>query len=270
MGFLEKIVTIGTAIVIALIVIFKVFAALLTHWFILAIVIGVAVFIFAGQNVNLSISAVIISAIVLGLLNLFVNDDPVQEERTKIEERYRERKQEEEDESNYRRDRESEERNRREQERQEKERQERLRQEQLERERQERLRQERERQERERKSKEAEEVYNKIFTDYYKAISEHRFSDAYSLLSEKEQQHQGSLENFSEGRKDTAEIKVLSFEITKKQDTMVFADYQIRTKDTDKSGSTIRTFNGNVTFIKSAGTWKIDSLSSKKVDERRE
>ena len=138
-------------------------------------------------------------------------------------------------------------------------------------ERQERQQREREEiQEKERQEQASANVYNKVFTDYYKAISEHRFSEAYSLLSQKEKQHQGSLENFAEGRQNVADIEILNFNVTDEKENTVVADYRIRTKDKDGNGFLVRTFNGNVTFIKSADTWKIDALSSQKSDEYRE
>ena len=262
MNFLSHIITIGIAAVIALVVLAKIGAALLTHWFILAIIIGVAVFLFAGQQIKLAIPAVFFSAIVLGILNIIVNPDPVEsvEYKRNFESEKRIKKQREEE---ARREQEAWERAQQEINRQQEEAR-------REQERQERERQEKERRERERQEKAAANVYNKILTDYYQAISEHRFYEAYSLLSDKEQQHQGSLEGFAAGRQDTSDIKILKFKITDERNTTVLADYQIRTKDKDGNGFIVRTFNGNVTFTKIAGTWKIDALSSKKVDERRE
>ena len=267
MNFLDNIITIGMTVVIALIVLANIgaaiFAAILSHWFICAIIIGVLVFIFAGQRVEAAIASIIVSAIILGILNLFfVPESPKVRNQDQFEERQeRARKEREEQEWIERQVREQQERER--QERQERERQQAL-------ERQESERQEQERRERERQEKAAANVYNKILTDYYQAISEHRFYEAYSLLSDKEQQHQGSLEGFAAGRQDTSDIKILKFKITDERNTTVLADYQIRTKDKDGNGFIVRTFNGNVTFTKIAGTWKIDALSSKKVDERRE
>ena len=89
-------------------------------------------------------------------------------------------------------------------------------------------------------------------------------------MSEREKQNQGSLQNFANGRQDVADIEVLSFKVTAERENTVNADYRIKTKDKDGNGFIVRTFDGNVTFVKSSGTWKIDALSSRKTDEHRE
>ena len=256
MRFMDNLSTLILVAMIGFFLLYNLGMLILAHWFISAIIVGAATFIFAGQR--LAAPAAILSAIIFLVLNFIFIDDSKQQE-SQIQEQ--------------RRDYQSEERHsREEQERLEREWQELERQQREERERQERIerqqREERERQERIEKA--SVNVYNKIFSDYYKSISEHRFSDAYSLLSEKEKQHQGSLENFVEGRKDVADIEILNFTVTDEKENTVVADYRIRTKDKNGNGFLVKTFNGNVTFVKNANTWKIDALVSKKVDERRE
>ena len=257
MRFMDNLSTLIVAAMIGFFVLYNLGMLILTHWFISAIIVGVATFIFAGQR--LAAPATILSAIIFLVLNCIFIDDSKQSEY-KIQEQRQERDYQEQE----RLEREWQELERQQRERKALEEQERLeRQQREERERQERI-------ERERLEKASVNVYNKIFSDYYKSISEHRFSDAYSLLSEKEKQHQGSLEDFVEGRKDVADIEILNFTVTDEKENTVVADYRIRTKDKNGNGFLVRTFNGNVTFIKSANSWKIDALVSKKVDERRE
>lgn len=257
---MERLSTLIVAACFGLFVLYEFGMLVLTHWFISAIIVGVATFFYAGKR--LAAPATILSVIILFVLNvIFVEDSKKPEYQS--EEHYQGRNYESEE----RRERERLERERREQEHLEgQQRHAREEQERFEREQQERQ----ERLERERQAQAAANVYNKIFNDYYGAISAHRFSDAYSLLSEKEKQHQGSLESFAEGRKDVADIEVLNFKVTDERESTVNADYRIKTKDNDGNGFVVRTFDGNVTFTKSAGTWKIDALSSRKIDEHRE
>ncbi|MBQ7476051.1 MAG: hypothetical protein IJT06_01495 [Selenomonadaceae bacterium] len=265
---MEKLSTLIVAACFGLLVLYKFSMLILTHWFVSALIVGVATFFYAGKR--LAAPATILSLIILFVLNvIFVEDSKKSEYQS--EEHY----QQEESFDKERLEREWQELERQSRERQERERQEREEQERFEREQQERQerleRQERqERQERERQEQASASVYNKIFNDYYGAISAHRFSDAYSLLSEREKQHQGSLESFAKGRQDVADIEILNFKVTDERESTVNADYRIKTKDNDGNGFLVRTFDGNVTFTKSAGTWKIDALSSRKIDEHRE
>ena len=218
-------------IVAALVGVVLFYKIVLVHWFISAIIVGVATFVFSGQK--LAVPATISSLIIFLVLNIIFVDDNKKPEY-EVQEQYQRRNYQDEE----RRAREEQER--------------------------------RERQERERQEQATANVYNEIFTDYYGAISAHRFSDAYSLLSEREKQNQGSLESFANGRQDVADIEVLSFKVTAERENTVNADYRIKTKDKDGNGFIVRTFDGNVTFVKSSGTWKIDALSSRKTDEHRE
>ena len=272
---------IGTIIVVAMLVIFvlyKLAMVIAAHWFISAIIIGAITFNFLGQKVELALAAAILSAVVLFIFSPSDSDrndwgQQIQEQRQEQERQERREQERRERERQEQERREAQERQNRErleaQERQERERREA--QERQERERREaQERQEAQRQEEQRREQAKSNEYNKIFTSYYQSISEHRFFEAYSLLSEKEKQHQGSLESFAEGRKDVVSIDILNFKVSDEKENMVVADYRIRTKDKNGNGFLISTFDGNVTFVKSSGNWKIDALSSKKIESHKE
>lgn len=101
-----------------------------------------------------------------------------------------------------------------------------------------------------------------VFRRYYSAIGDQRFADAYFLLSEKCRRAQGSLEDFAKGRQNVLSVEILDFRQTAASATNVTATYQIRIRDKIPSGIKVQVFNGNVSLIKTDGTWLIDSLSS--------
>ena len=109
-----------------------------------------------------------------------------------------------------------------------------------------------------------------VFGNYYRAISEHRFADAYSCLTENCRSRQGSLEDFANSRQSVLSVEILDFQQTAASATNVAASYQIRTKDKLPGGVKVQVFSGNVNLIKTGDRWLIDSLSSTLIESHTE
>ena len=108
-----------------------------------------------------------------------------------------------------------------------------------------------------------------VFKDYQRAIIEHKFTEAYEKLSPKEKNHQGTSEQFATGRKNVIEIEILNFEPTySAAEPRVYADYRIKVKDITETGITEKIFEGKAEFIKKSEVWLIDALSSKKIESQ--
>lgn len=101
------------------------------------------------------------------------------------------------------------------------------------------------------------------FSNYYRAINEKRFSDAYSCLTEACRSRQGSLEEFATGRKDTLSVEIQYFEPVATSNKEITANYKIRTRDKVTDGVSVQFFAGQVTMIKIDNKWLIDNLASR-------
>ena len=108
-----------------------------------------------------------------------------------------------------------------------------------------------------------------VFLNYYRAINDHRFADAYSCLTENCRRSQGSLEEFANGRQNVLSVEILDFQPVGNSPTIT-ARYKIRTKDKIPGGVKVQSFNGTANLIKSGDTWFIDKLSSTLVESHTE
>ena len=110
----------------------------------------------------------------------------------------------------------------------------------------------------------------KVFGNYYLAISEKRYKDAYSYLTPACQNHLGSPESFAQGRKDTLSIEILDFQQTAASGDTMSATYKILTRDKIPGGVKVQIFDGQTVLKKVSNKWFIDYLSSKLVSTRNE
>lgn len=108
------------------------------------------------------------------------------------------------------------------------------------------------------------------FGNYYRAINEKRFFDAYSCLTEAFRSRQGSLEEFVAGRKDTLSVEIQHFEPVATSDKAITANYKIRTRDKVTEGVSVQIFAGQVTMIKIDNKWLIDNLASRLLKQHLE
>ena len=112
--------------------------------------------------------------------------------------------------------------------------------------------------------------FGKAFGNYYKAINDKKFEQAYSYLTEKCRNRLGNLESFANGRKNTLSIEVTDFQQTAASNNRMTGTYQLHTRDKVSGGVEVKDFVGNVTMIKSGNDWLIDEISSKLVNSHLE
>lgn len=110
----------------------------------------------------------------------------------------------------------------------------------------------------------------KVFGNYYLAVSEKRYKDAYSYLTPACQNRLGSPESFAQGRKDTLSIEILDFQQTAASGDTMSATYKILTRDKIPGGVKVQIFDGQTVLTKVDNKWFIDYLSSKLVSTHNE
>lgn len=110
----------------------------------------------------------------------------------------------------------------------------------------------------------------KVFSNYYRAVNERRYTDAYSYLTPNCRNRLGSVEEFAVGHKDTLSVEILDFQQTAASSEVMNASYKILTHDRISNGVKVQTFAGQTTLIKVGDKWLIDYLSSKLVESHVE
>lgn len=109
----------------------------------------------------------------------------------------------------------------------------------------------------------------KAFLDYHKAISDHRFKDAYSYFTDNYRQSIGDYSSYAHGYQETLSSSVSNIKIVDSSPSKVKLMYTLKARDRIpvSSRSKTQTFNGEVTMIQDNGKWYIDSMSAQKTDE---
>lgn len=106
----------------------------------------------------------------------------------------------------------------------------------------------------------------KAFGDYYRAVSERRYTDAYSHLTAACKNRLGSVEDFAAGHKDTLSVEILDFQQVAASAEAMHAAYRVLTRDTVAEGVKVQIFDGQATLVKVGDKWLIDNLSSHLVE----
>lgn len=109
----------------------------------------------------------------------------------------------------------------------------------------------------------------KAFLAYHKAISDHRFKDAYSYFTSNYRQSIGDYRNYARGYQDTLDSSVSNIRVVDSSPSKVNLTYTLKSNDRmpGRKENKIQTFNGSVTMINDNGKWYIDNMSAQKTDE---
>lgn len=112
----------------------------------------------------------------------------------------------------------------------------------------------------------------KAFLDYHKAISNHRFKDAYSYFTDNGRQSVGDYSSYARGYQDTLSSSVSNISVVDSSPSKVKFTYTLKSRDRVpvSSKNKIQTFSGEVTMINDNGKWYIDNMSAQKTDEHIE
>ena len=110
----------------------------------------------------------------------------------------------------------------------------------------------------------------KVFGNYYLAVNDRRYTDAYLYLTDNCKNRLGSIENFAVGHKDTLSIEILDFQQIAASAEAMKATYKICTRDKATNGVKVQIFEGQVTMMKINDKWLIDNLSSQLVETHLE
>lgn len=110
----------------------------------------------------------------------------------------------------------------------------------------------------------------KVFGNYYLAVNDRRYTDAYLYLTDNCKNRLGSIENFAVGHKDTLSIEILDFQQIAASAEAMKATYKICTRDKATNGVKVQIFEGQVTIMKINDKWLIDNLSSQLVETHLE
>ena len=105
----------------------------------------------------------------------------------------------------------------------------------------------------------------KVFNNYYRAVNERRYTDAYSYLTADCKNRLGSIEDFAVGHKDTLSVEILDFQQIVASAEAMHATYRIVTRDKVNDGVKVQIFEGQVILTKVGNKWLIDNLSSQLV-----
>ena len=82
-------------------------------------------------------------------------------------------------------------------------------------------------------------------------------------------QFMGEYNHFSKGYENTIESKITELNLVSNNGNSITLSYTLQAKDRAQNGTLQRTFKGEVEMVKDGGAWKINSVSSKKINERR-
>ena len=110
----------------------------------------------------------------------------------------------------------------------------------------------------------------KVFNNYYRAVNERRYTDAYSYLTADCKNRLGSIEDFAVGHKDTLSVEILDFQQIFASAEAMHATYRIVTRDKVNDGVKAQIFDGQVILTKVGDKWLIDNLSSQVTETRIE
>ena len=112
----------------------------------------------------------------------------------------------------------------------------------------------------------------KAFLDYHKAISNHRFKDAYSYFTDNGRQSVGDYSSYARGYQDTLSSTVSNISVVDSSPSKVTFTYTLKSRDRVpvSSKNKIQTFSGEVTMINDNGKWYIDNMNAHKTDEHIE
>ena len=102
----------------------------------------------------------------------------------------------------------------------------------------------------------------KVFGNYYRAVNDRRYTDAYLYLTANCKNRLGSIENFAVGHKDTLSVEIIDFQQVAASAEAMKATYKICTRDKATNGVKVQIFEGQVTMVKINDKWLIDNLSS--------
>lgn len=113
-----------------------------------------------------------------------------------------------------------------------------------------------------------EDLAKQNFIEYHDALGNHRFNDAYNLMSPKCQQNMGAPDKLANDFRDTIEGKVSSMRLIKKEnDEMVF-EFVLDSKDRAGGNKILyQTFKGQVHMFKINGVWKVGYSEAKQLNE---
>ncbi len=110
----------------------------------------------------------------------------------------------------------------------------------------------------------------KVLNNYWKAITNKNFEQAYGYATEKRQKQMGSIESFRAGHKDTISSKMIYPKVTKSTDSTAEISFSLEARDKIGSRVKLQTYGCSANMVKVNGTWKIDELMAKKNGERWE
>ena len=109
------------------------------------------------------------------------------------------------------------------------------------------------------------------FRNYYKAITNGNYREAYEILSYKQRERIGNFDSYVAGFKDTISSEVTDLRLVSSDEDVCTFDYTLTARDRYQGNKVkVATFKGQVTMAKDKGKWYVRHAKSDKVNERYE
>ena len=110
----------------------------------------------------------------------------------------------------------------------------------------------------------------KTFREYYKAIDNRKYKEAYGHLTNKCQNKLGSLEKFAKGHNDTLTVEVTEFKQLDATPKIARIAYKIKARDRNGNGVKVQIFGGEAVLTNDNNRWYIDEIKSKLIESHNE
>ena len=106
---------------------------------------------------------------------------------------------------------------------------------------------------------------------YHKAISNHKYQDAYGMMTPDMQNAMGTFENYCNGYQSTLSSTVTDTKVLSTDGNRVRIGYTLRARDRAKGGRVlVQVFSGTAIMVNNNGRWYIDEMQASKQGEHYE
>ncbi len=106
---------------------------------------------------------------------------------------------------------------------------------------------------------------------YHKAISNHKYQDAYGMMTSDMQNAMGTFENYRDGYQSTLSSTVTDTKVLSTDGNRARIGYTLRARDRAKGGRVlVQVFSGTAIMVNNNGRWYIDEMQASKQGEHYE
>ncbi len=105
------------------------------------------------------------------------------------------------------------------------------------------------------------------FRNYYRAITDGNYREAYDTLSNEQKQRMGDFNSYVSGFSTTISGEVIDLRLVSSDEDSRTYDYTVKARDRDRGKIKVSIFKGQVTMAKDRGRWFVRYARSNKTDD---